>query len=316
MIYSSSSVTTPRSVRYVIISPVRNEAEFLDETIRCVVEQTIRPEQYILVDDGSSDSTLEIIQRWAAKYPWILPIHRSDSSRITSPASAESENHHERGKRAREAKEILAFYHGYEQLKVTNWDFLVKLDGDLGFDNDYFEKCFGEFERDPKMGVGGGVICHLQDNQTVVERNPQFHVRGATKIYRQACWEAIGGVTRGAGWDTLDETKANMLGWSSRSFPDLQVIHYRFTGAANGKWQNAVKKGEWNYISGYHPLFMAVKCVKHVFKRPHGKGAAGLFYGYMLAFSKRTARIDDPDLIRYIQGQQLRRLFFRPTIWR
>jgi biofilm PGA synthesis N-glycosyltransferase PgaC len=294
-----------RKVRYVVISPVRDEGEYLDETIRCVVEQTIQPTQYILIDDGSSDDTLKIIERWAAKYSWIVPIHRASSN-----------EHAERGKRAREAKEIRAFYHGYERMTSDDWEFLVKLDGDVGMDPDYFERCFQEFEQDAKLGVGGGVICHLQDGQLVVERNPQFHVRGATKIYRHACWKAIEGVTRGAAWDMLDEVKANMLGWTSRSFNDLKVIHYRFTGAANGSWQNAVKKGEWNYISGYHPLFMAVKVLRNLFKKPHVKGAAGLLYGYLLASFTRATRVNDPQLIRYIQDQQLRRLSFRATIWR
>jgi glycosyltransferase involved in cell wall biosynthesis len=303
-------------IRYVVISPVRDEAQYLDETIRCVVEQTVRPMRYILVNDGSSDATLEIIERWAAQYPWILPVHRPDAKRNGTRSMEESASQLDRGKRAREAKEILAFYHGYEHLNQSGWEYIVKLDGDLGFEADYFERCFAEFEKDSKLGVGGGVICHLLDNELVEEQNPQFHVRGATKIYRRACWEAIGGVTRGAGWDTLDEVKANMLGWKSRSFSQLQVIHYRFTGAANGKWQNAVKKGEWNYISGYHPLFMAVKCLKHVFKRPYFEGAAGLLYGFMLAKMKKVPRIDDVRLIRYVQDQQLRRLTFRETIWR
>jgi glycosyltransferase involved in cell wall biosynthesis len=311
-----TTMPVQRPIRYVIVSPVRDEAKYLDETIRCVVNQTVRPTRYVLVNDGSSDSTLEIIERWAAEHPWIIPIHRPDSRRSSNPGVPEAGGQQDRGQRAREAKEILAFYHGYERLDFSDWDFIVKLDGDLGFEPDYFERCFREFENDPTLGVGGGDICHLIDGEPVVERNPRFHVRGATKIYRRACWDAIGGVTRGAGWDTLDEVKANMLGWKSRSFSGLQVIHYRFTGAANGKWQNAVKNGEWNYISGYHPLFMTVKCLKRIFKRPYVEGAAGLFYGYMHARSKKVPRIDDPSLIRYVQEQQLRRLTFRETIWR
>jgi glycosyltransferase involved in cell wall biosynthesis len=314
MTYILASQTNPTTPCYVIVSPVRDEAEFLDETIRCVVSQTVRPARYILVDDGSSDDTLKIIERWAAEFPWIVPIHRPNSSR--QAVAKEGDKKLDRGKRAREAKEIIAFYDGYARLDETDWQFLCKLDGDVGFDPDYFEQCFREFENDPKLGVGGGDICHLQDGRPVVEVNPCFHVRGATKIYRRECWDEIGGVTRGAGWDTLDELKANMLGWKTRSFDHLQMIHYRFTGAANGKWQNAVKKGEWNYISGYHPLFMTVKVLRNLFKPPFGKGAVGLLYGYLLASFTRVARINDPQLIGYIQDQQLRRLFFRETIWR
>lgn len=304
------TVSKSLKVRYVVVSPVRDEGEYLDATIRSVVEQTIRPTQYILVNDGSSDNTLEIIQSWAAKHLWIVPVDRRAAN---EGASIKDQG---RGKRAREAKEIIAFYDGFERLTVTDWDFLVKLDGDLGFASDYFERCFLEFANDTQLGVGGGVICHMENGVPVIEKNPHFHVRGATKIYRKTCWDAIGGVVKGAGWDTLDELKANMLGWASRSFSGLQVIHFRHTGAANGKWQNAVKKGEWNYISGYHPLFMAAKVVRNIFKRPHFKGAAGLLCGYVSAFCTKAVRVDDPQLIRYIQNQQLRRLLFRQTIWR
>ncbi len=301
--------------RYIIISPVRNEAEYLDETIRCVVQQTIRPLQYILVNDGSSDATLEIITRWSRQHPWITPVHKT-APLGPSAANNEVEDRQKRGRRAREAKEILAFYYGLEHLTESRWDYLIKLDGDLGFSPDYFERCFEEFRRDERLGVGGGAICHIKVGKTIVERNPAFHVRGATKIYRRACWQALGGVTRGAAWDTLDEVKANMLGWKSRTFADLHVIHYRHTGAANGAWQNAVKKGEWNYIAGYHPLFMAMKFVRNLPKRPFVRGAAGLLYGYLLAACRRVARVDDPRLIRYVREQQLRRLCFRNTIWR
>lgn len=302
--------STEQSVHYVVISPVRDEAEYLDGTIRSVVEQTIRPAQYILVNDGSSDCTLEIIQRWATKYPWIVAV---DKPGAVDQRSGKSQV---RGRRAREAKEIIAFYEGLTHLTETDWQYLVKLDGDLGFAPDYFERCLMEFAKDPDLGIGGGVICHLEDGISVIEKNPRFHVRGATKIYRKACWNAIGGVVNGAAWDSIDELKANMLGWKTRSFNDLEVIHFRHTGAANGKWQNAVKKGEWNYISGYHPLFMAAKVGRNLLKHPRILGAAGLLYGYVSASLTGTVRIEDTQLIRYIQRQQLRRLFFRETIWR
>ncbi|GGA59953.1 glycosyl transferase family 2 [Edaphobacter acidisoli] len=303
-----------RMVQYIVISPVRNEAEYLETTIRDMARQTVKPLRWILVNDGSTDSTPKIADRWASEYRWIVAVHLHSQKRDVSGATHEGQQ--ERGRRAREAKEIIAFYEGYATLANVEWDFLVKLDGDVGLQPDYFERCFQEFERDPKLGIGGGDICNFIDGEWRVEENPRFHVRGATKIYRRACWDDIGGVERGAGWDTLDEVKANMKGWSTRSFPGLQVAHYRYTGAANGSWQNAVKKGEWNYISGYHPLFMAMKCVKRIAQKPLVTGSAGLLCGYLLALFRRVPQVDDKKLIRYIKQQQLRRLTFRSTIWK
>ena len=308
----NSRRTTSPDIRYVIVSPVRDEAKYLDTTIRCVVEQTVPPAAYILVDDGSTDDTLRILESWAAKYPWIIPIHCPE----VAPGAEGMPVTQSRGKRARAAKEILAFYEGFHAIGNEDWEFLVKLDGDVGLEPDYFERCFQEFAQDPLLGIGGGVIAHLEKGVPVVEKNPEFHVRGATKIYRNTCWKDIGGVTSGAAWDSLDELKANMLGWSTRSFPHLQVVHYRYTGAANGTWQNAVKKGEWNYISGYHPLFMLCKVLRNLLKRPWVQGAAGLLYGYVRARLARTPQVEDRRLIRYIQSQQLRRLFQLRTIWR
>jgi len=303
-----------RKVRYVVISPVRNEAAYLETTVRDMARQTVKPLRWVLVNDGSTDSTPKIADRWASEYEWIAALHLRGMER-SAPVLAH-EGQQERGRRAREAKEILAFYKGYETLAGVDWDFLVKLDGDVGLAPDYFERCFEEFERDPKLGIGGGDICNFIDGEWKVEENPRFHVRGATKIYRRACWNDIGGMERGAAWDTLDEVKANMKGWSTRSFSRLQVAHYRYTGAANGSWQNAVKKGEWNYISGYHPLFMAMKCVKRVVRKPLIAGSAGLLYGYLLALFRRVPQVGDKQLIRYVKQQQFRRLTFRSTIWK
>lgn len=308
------SVSGGRQPRYVIISAVRNEAKHIEETIRSMRAQTARPAQWILVDDGSSDGTGEIVDHWASMEPWIVAIHRRDGSpaRCGTP-----EAHQARGKRARRAKEIEAFYEGFRRISVPDWEYIGKLDGDLGFDAEYFEKCFVEFARDSRLGIGGGVICHqATDGELRTETTPEFHVRGATKIYRRACWDDIGGVLPGAGWDTIDEVKANMLGWKTRSFHDLEVIHFRPTGAAAGAWHNAVKNGLWNYTCGYHPLFMLVKCLKRLWRKPLLIDSTGLAYGFIQAYVTGSPQIEDKRVIRYLREQQLRRLSFRPTIWK
>jgi len=286
------------AVRYVVVSAVRDEADHLEHTIRSMVNQTIRPRQWVIVNDGSRDQTGEIIDRWAAEHSWILPVHRAD-----------------RGRREPGTGVVEAFYDGYNQLVSDDWDYVVKLDGDLGFEPDYFEKCFAEFDAEPKLGIGGGVICHDRDGVLEVEGNPRFHVRGANKMYRRATWEGIGGLFKAPGWDTIDEVKANMLGWSTKSFPELKVRHYRFTGAAKGPWSNAIKNGRGSYIAGYHPLFMLVKCVKHIAEWPFFVNAAGLAYGYVSCYFQGTPQISDQRLIEYIRAQQMRRLLFRRSVW-
>ena len=172
------------------------------------------------------------------------------------------------------------------------------------------------FESEPELGVAGGSIYHMTNGQLALEHCPAFHVRGATKIYRRACWEAIGGFWEAPGWDTVDEVKAQMLGWSTRSFPDLRLVHHRYTGSADGMWRSWVKYGTANYISGYHPLFMVARCASRMVKKPYVVGAAGLVYGYLSGYLKRIPQVNDPELIQYLRRQQIGRLVGGPTIWK
>jgi poly-beta-1,6-N-acetyl-D-glucosamine synthase len=285
--------------KYVIITPARDEEAHIERTIPSVVEQTVRPVQWIIVNDGSVDNTGAIIDRYAALYPWIQPLHRSN-----------------RGFRQAGGGVINAFYDGYAELDSSDWDFIVKLDADLNFTPDYFESCFAEFAKDDQLGIAGGGIYHQEDGGLKLEPNPMFHVRGATKIYRRECWEEIGGLLRAPGWDTIDEVKANMLGWSTRTLPHLQLLHFRFTGAADGAWKDCIKNGRANYISGYHPVFMLLKCVKRLFAKPYVMGSVGLFWGFLSAYRDRASQVADQRVIAYIRNQQMRRLLLLKTIWK
>lgn len=286
--------------RYVVITPVRDEEQHLSATIECMIRQTVLPAQWVIVDDGSTDRTGEIIDAYADRYLWITPIHRKD-----------------RGFRKSGAGVVEAFNTGLAALDDTDWDFIVKFDGDLTFSPDYFQRCFEEFASDPALGLGGGVIYSAAgDRPAAAETGPLFHVRGATKIYRGACWRQIGGLLLAPGWDTFDEVKANSLGWKTRSFPQLHLLHHRQTGAADGSWRTSVKYGRANYICGYHPVFMLLKCARRLVQKPYFTGAAGLVYGFMTGYLRRIPRAGDPAAIAYLRREQINRLCGRETIWR
>jgi biofilm PGA synthesis N-glycosyltransferase PgaC len=290
-----SSLTT----KYAVITPVRDEEGYIGLTIECMIQQSVRPVEWVIVDDGSSDRTGAIIDGYARQYPWIHVHHRPN-----------------RGFRKAGGGVVEAFNDGYNSLGCRNWDFIVKFDGDLSFHPDYFQKCFDYFEQEPGLGIGGGGIYHVVDEQEHLEPCPAFHVRGATKIYRKACWEALGGLWPAPGWDTFDEVKANRLGWSTRSFSDLRLTHHRVTGTADGIWAGLVKNGRANYICGYHPLFMLGKCVRRVFGRPYIIGSIALAYGFLTGYWKRIPQVNDPLTIAYLRRQQLGRLSGAATIWK
>jgi len=289
-----------KPTHYVVITPARNEAEHLPKTIAAIASQTITPAKWIIVNDGSTDQTKDLIDAAAKQHPWIEGVHRAD-----------------RGFRKAGGGVIEAFYDGYARAKDVPWEFVVKLDGDLSFEPTFFERCFQRFEADPKLGLGGGTICNDLTGKLEPEAkgDPPFHVRGATKIYRRACWEAIGGLLKAPGWDTLDEIKANMLGWRTYTFPELPMHHYRIAGGADGAWKNWVKNGRANYITGYHPLFMMVKCAQRFFRPPYAVAGLGLFTGFWGGYLRRTSQIDDPKLIRYLRQQQVNRLLGKENIW-
>lgn len=286
-------------VSYVVITPVRDEEAHLRLTAESVIAQSVRPAEWMIVNDGSTDQTGSIAGELAARHSWIRVVHRCN-----------------RGFRRAGGGVVEAFNDGYRALQCKDWEFVVKFDGDLSCARDYFEKCLAHFEGDPRLGIGGGAIYHVVDGAEVLEPCPAFHVRGATKIYRKACWEVIGGLWPAPGWDTLDEVKANRFGWATRTFLDLHLIHHRQTGAADGAWKNSIKNGRANYICGYHPLFMIGKCLQRVAVRPYLVGSAGLMYGFVSGYLRGIRRVNDPDTIRYLRSQQLRRLFGRKTIWR
>jgi biofilm PGA synthesis N-glycosyltransferase PgaC len=290
---------TQSAHKYVVISPVRDEEAYLRFTIESMLAQTIRPVEWIIVNDGSTDGTASIIDQYAAQHPWIRPVHRAN-----------------RGFRQAGAGVVEAFNDGLRALTTEYWSFIVKMDGDLTFESTYFQNCLEKFAREPRLGIGGGVICYIEDGVKRLEPSPEFHVRGATKIYRRKCWEAIGGFWPAPGWDTMDEVKANRLGWETRSFTDLHLQHHRDTGTADGIWAGMVKNGRANYVCGYHPLFMLVKCFLRLPQRPYFIGSIALLYGYLTGYLKKIPQVNDLQTIRFLRRQQLGRLWGRETIWR
>lgn len=285
---------------YIVISPARNEENNIEHTIRSMVAQTVRPVRWIIVDDGSTDKTPGILDAAAKQYPWIQVVHRTN-----------------RGFRKQGGGVIEAFYDGFKLIEGQSWDYLVKFDADLSFEPNYFERCLLKFDAEPKLGIGGGLISHEINGKLECESpgDPAFHVRGATKIYRRACWDQIGGLLKAPGWDTLDEIKANMYGWVTYSFKDIPIKHHRYTGSADGTWKNQVKFGLANYITGYHPLFMMFKCLKRLIQPPYIVGAVGLAWGFFGGYLRRTPQIDEPEVIRYVRQQQMNRLLFRKSLW-
>jgi poly-beta-1,6-N-acetyl-D-glucosamine synthase len=288
------------SDRYIIIMPARNEEALLIRTLESLAEQTLVPAACVVVNDGSSDATGQIAERFRRAHDWLTVVHRPD-----------------RGCRMSGGGVMEAFADGFKHLGGTDWDFLVKLDADLSFEPDYFQRCMIRFDDDPQLGIGGGQIRVLRDGRPVVEcpGDPIFHVRGATKIYRRACWDQIGGLVQSTGWDTIDELMANQRGWKTYTFKDIGLIQHRETGRAEPRWRDYVKNGRANYLTGYHPLFMFLKCMRRLLSSPLFVMSLGLGWGFTSASVRRMPRPVSPSFVKYVRQQQINRILGRNSIW-
>ncbi len=278
------------NTNYVVITPVRNEAEYIETTICSMTQQTIKAAEWIIVNDGSTDETAEIVARYAAEHPWIKLVDRED-----------------RGARQRGRGVVEAFYAGYETI-TQDYDVIVKLDGDLSFGPSYFESLLREFAVNPKLGIAGGGVYERLDGENWVLDSSRDHVRGPTKVYRRACFEAIGGLVLALGWDGIDEWKALSLGWEIQSFRKLKVYHYRVTGAATGSLRSRIEQGYGAHYMGYNPLFIVMRGIRYMFLRPYLIGGIVMVVGYVVAWLRGQEQMPDPSLIRHVRRTQLKQL--------
>jgi biofilm PGA synthesis N-glycosyltransferase PgaC len=284
--------------RYSIVTPVKNEEQFLGDMVASVVGQTVPPKKWIIVDDGSTDRTGEIIRHAASSRDWILGVECGNRT----------------GRRKPGGESVLD--HGIRRLDLEEYDFFARLDGDISFPRDYFENLFREFENNPRLGIAGGACYVWRKDRLVEERNPKFHVRGAVKTYRVRCFQEIGGLESELGWDMVDEIRANMLGWQTMSFPHLKVIHHRPTHTGTGVLRGNIHSGMAGYFAGYHPLFMVLRAAKKMAHPPYIVGGFSMMMGFLSGYLKMHPQVRDRSIVRYVREQQMNRLLGRQTIWR
>jgi len=282
----------PGTDRYVIVSPVKDEARFIQTTLDSVVAQTVRPARWIIVDDGSQDETPAILKRYAEKYDWIriLTVARDAKRRLGSA-------------------EIRAFQAGYELLREEYFDFVVKLDGDLELPPDYFARLLAKFHDDEKLGIASGIYLENWTGSWAPVEMPEYHAAGASKVVRRKCFEDINGFPLDPGWDTIDEIRAQVRGWSTCHFPDIPFRHLRNEGSANGQLSTSVLHGKIYYLSGGGSLFFWLKWLHRlIFGRPFVLGALAMLWGYLMPLLSGQERLVTQNEARLYRRVQKRRI--------
>jgi poly-beta-1,6-N-acetyl-D-glucosamine synthase len=282
---------------YIAITPARDEERFLPRLLTAMVAQTRRPDRWIVIDDGSSDRTGEILDQAARHHPWIEPKHLPRN-----------------GVRAPGGESVIMGF-----LPREAWDCcdaILRLDADLTFKPQFAKLLLDELERDPRLGIAGPTLYELSGSRWAEVPAPSFHTRGAAKFYSSACFAAIGGLEAGLGWDTIDEVRAMMLGFGTRNFRHIRAYHHRPQGAAGGLWRGRKAAGRAAYNVGYSPVFLMARALRTGLKWPPLVGGVGLVAGYLEAAMQRSPRPVSPATIRFVRRQQLRRLLLMESVWR
>ena len=270
------STTTNR--RIVIVAPVRDESQYLQGTIDSIVSQKLKPVEWILVDDGSTDNTFAIAKKASEKYPWIRVVQRKD-----------------RGVRAVGPGVVNAFYFGYDQIQTIDYDYICKMDGDIEIGPDYFSTLVAYFAKDPYLGSASGKHFIEETDGLVEERTSDEMVAGMVNFYRRECFEAIGGFVRQVHWDGIAYHQARIAGWRTRSIrnPKLNIIHKRQMGSSHrGIWHGRMRWGRGQYFMGTHPFYILPMGCYRMLEKPFIIGGLGIIAGYFKAMKENMPRFE------------------------
>src|SRR6184192_2969903 len=279
-------------MKYVLITPAHNEEAFIERTLTSMVAQTRLPERWVIVDDGSTDRTAQIVEGYASRYQWI------ELFRVP-----------ERIDRSFAGK-VHAFNAGLERILSLRFEVIGNLDADLSFDPEYLGFLIGKFAEDPRLGVAGTPFTEDGGYDTARDSfEGKNHVAGGCQLFRRQCFEEVGGYipNPAGGIDWIAVTTARMKGWKTRSFPEKRFHHYRTLGTAGkSNWAASFSYGEKDYYLGGSPVWQLFRVVYRSMKQPID--GVALLAGYGWAALRRTNRPVSKDLMRFHRQEQMRKL--------
>ncbi len=277
---------------YVLITPCRDEAEYARRCLDSVVGQTLRPALWVIVDDGSSDATPEILAEYAREHDWIQVVRRED-----------------RGKRAVGPGVIDAFYAGYATIDPKDFRYLCKFDLDLDLGERYFEVLVERMEAEPRLGTCSGK-AYFEDAKTgrlISEQCGDEMSVGMTKFYRRECFEDIGGFVREVMWDGIDCHRCRMEGWIACSWdePELRFVHLRPMGSSQKSiWTGRKRHGFGQYFMGTGWVYMTASAVFRMRVPPYVFGGLASWWGYAKSALQRLPRYEDAEFRKFLRRYQ------------
>ncbi len=279
---------------YLVITPCRNEQDYVQKTIDSMVSQTIRPRTWVIVDDGSSDQTPEILKNAGDRYDFIKIFSLSD-----------------RGKRDVGPGVVSSFYEGLGSVNIEDYEYICKLDADLGFGPEYFETLIDYMKKFPRLGNISGKTYIRSGEDWVSERMGDENAIGPTKFYRLECFNEIDGFVRHAGWDGIDGHKCRMNDWIALSLdkPKLIVHHYRPQGSSQESiWIGRKRWGRGKYFMGSSFLYVTAASLYRMFEHPFIVGGFGILLGYLQAKFQNVERIQDINYLKFFRKYEFESL--------
>jgi poly-beta-1,6-N-acetyl-D-glucosamine synthase len=279
-------------LNYVLITPARNEAQFIEQTLKSVVSQTQHPLRWVIVSDGSTDETEELVMKYVTDNSWIELIQLP-----------ERRERHFAGK-------VMAFNVGWERVKHLQFEIIGNLDADISFDSEYFEFLLARFAENPELGVGGTPFT-----EGSVKYDYRFssieHVSGACQLFRRKCFKEIGGYTpiKGGGVDLVAVVTSRMRGWQTRTFPERVCFHHRKMGSGmNQGLKLPFKWGQTDYRLGGHPIWQLFRCIYQMSRKPYILGGLACLTGYYYALVTRRPKDVTAEFATFRGNEQMHRL--------
>jgi len=281
-------------MKYVLITAARNEEAFVRRTLDSVVAQTLLPEQWVIVDDGSTDHTAEIVESYAKRHPWIELVRRGQDGDRNFASKAHAVNA------------------GLERVQSLGFEIVGNLDADVSFEPNYMEFLMQKFSEDPELGVAGTPFTQNGDYDSSKDSfEGENYVAGPCQLFRRECFQEIGGYVpnRAGGLDWIAVMTARMKGWKVRAFPEKRFHHYRTLGTAEkGALRALFSYGEKDYYLGGSPIWQLFRVAYRVAKKPFVIGGLALLSGYCWAALRRVERAVSPELMRFHRREQMRKL--------
>ena len=290
---SLSKLTMSLQLKYVIVTPARNEARFIELTLRSVVAQTVLPLKWVIVSDGSTDGTDDIVRQYAAQHEWIELLRMPE--RVERNFSGK----------------VLAFNAGREKMAGLDYQVIASLDADITFDPDYFGFLLSKLAESPSLGVVGTPFQELSGQVYDYRFVSSEHVSGACQVFRRECFEAIGGYMpmKGGSIDHVAVISARMRGWQTRSYMEKVCTHHREMGTAQqGLLKARFNQGAKDYRIGNHPLWEVFRVAYQITRAPRLVGGLALGWGYVYGAMRRVKRQVSPELVKFHRTEQLGRL--------